>query len=133
MQSAKTLRVYLAAENLAVVVYELTGALPSEERFGLTTQMRRAAVSIGSNIAEGCGRGGSAELARFLRIALGSATELEFQLGLAKRLFMLNAAQAVNAMQECTEVQRMLVRLVQRVRPVVEASRGGPKTVNRKP
>ena len=83
MQSAKSLRVYRAAEELAVRVDEVARLLPIEERFALSQQLRRSAISVGSNIAEGCGRDSDAELTRFLRIALGSATELEFQLRIA--------------------------------------------------
>jgi four helix bundle protein len=86
MQSPTRLRVFHEAEELAVSVYSVTRALPHEERYGLVQQMRRAGVSIASNIAEGCGRGGNRELTRFLSIALGSATELECQLRLARRL-----------------------------------------------
>ena len=113
------------------MVYELTRTLPVEERFGLSSQMRRAAVSVGSNIAEGCGRGGNVEFARFLRIAISSASELEFQLGLAKRLSMLDGTQGNAAMKACTDVQRMLTRLVMRVRQAEETSRGRPKTDDR--
>ena len=86
MQSPTHLRVFLEAEDLAVTVYRVTRTLPSDERYALVQQMRRAGVSIASNIAEGCGRGGNRELIRFLSIALGSATELECQLRLARRL-----------------------------------------------
>src|SRR5512138_573702 len=86
MQSPTRLRVFRDAEDLAVLVYRLTLALPPDERYGLVQQMRRAGVSIASNIAEGCGRTGNRELVRFLSIALGSATELECQLRLARRL-----------------------------------------------
>src|SRR4051812_29332706 len=86
MQSAKNLHVYAKALELAKTVYLLTGAFPGEERFGLTSQMRRAAVSIGSNIAEGCGRRGDKELMGYLHIALGSASELEFQCELSAEL-----------------------------------------------
>ncbi len=128
MQSATRLRVYGEAENLAVLVYELTRALPPEERYGLSSQMRRAAVSIGSNIAEGCGRDGNVELSRFLRIALGSATELEFQLRLVGRLSVARRVEVDPPMQACLGLQRMLTRLIVRLRPAPEASRGRPVT-----
>src|SRR4051812_13816622 len=83
MQSASRLRVLGEAEELALQVYHLTSTFPAEERYGFSQQMRRAAISIGSNIAEGCGRDGPREFARFLGIALGSATELAFQLRIA--------------------------------------------------
>jgi four helix bundle protein len=133
MQNAKRLRVYAEAETLAVVVYELARFLPFEERFGLAQQMRRAAVSIGSNIAEGCGRDSNPELLRFLRISLGSATELEFQIGLARRMGMAPPPAIARALDTCLGVQRMLTRLIVKLRPAPEVSRGRPKTENRKP
>jgi four helix bundle protein len=126
LRSAKRRRVYSEAEDLAVLVYELARRLPIDERYGLASQMRRAAVSIGSNIAEGCGRDGNPELLRFLRIALGSATELGFQLGLVQRM-SLAAPQLVRpATSACTGMQRMLTRLIIRRRPATETSRGRP-------
>ena len=127
MQSAKSLRVYHAAEDLAVRVYEVAHLLPMEERFALSQQLRRSAVSIGSNIAEGCGRDSDAELTRFLRIALGSATELEFQLRIAVRLGLLDAAITDGAMSSCVSVQRMLTSLIVAIRPASVTSRGRPK------
>jgi len=75
---------------LTLEIYKATAAFPVEERYGLTTQLRRAAASVGSNIAEGFGRGGNAELARFLQIGMGSATEVEYQILLAKDLKLLS-------------------------------------------
>ena len=126
MQSVKRLRVYEAAEDLAVLVYRAARALPAEERYGLGQQLRRAAVSVGSNIAEGGARGSNAELSRFLYIALGSATEIEFQLGLAVKLELLNAEVVEPALRSCLSVQRMLTRLIVRLRPASGASRGRP-------
>ena len=89
-------------------VYAATSKFPSEERFGLTAQIRRAAVSIPSNIAEGRGRGSDAELVRFCSIAYGSLMELETQIELAQRLHFLDAS-STSALTELTgEVGRML-------------------------
>ena len=112
MQSAKNLHVYGKALELAKLVYATTAAFPQHERFGLTSQMRRAAVSIGSNIAEGCGRRGDKELVDYLHIALGSASELEFQLERCTALEYCDAADtaALNAAIEA--VKRMLSRLI---------------------
>jgi four helix bundle protein len=126
MQSPTRLRVFREAEELAVVVYRITMTLPNDERFGLCQQMRRAGVSIASNIAEGCGRGGSRELVRFLSIALGSATELEFQLRLARRLEYLIDPDCRSVEEHARRVQRMLTLLIVRLRPALEASRGRP-------
>ena len=93
-------------------MYATTAAFPAHERFGLTSQMRRAAVSIGSNIAEGCGRRGDKELVGYLHIALGSASELEFQLALSTALEYVSAEDA-DPMQGAIEgVKRMLARLI---------------------
>ena len=94
MQNPDNLRVMGESRLLALEVYRITGGFPSTERFGLTAQMRRAAISVGSNIAEGCGRLGNRELVQFLQIALGSATELEFQAQIATDLVMLSEADA---------------------------------------
>ena len=134
MQSAKNLRVYQAAETLAVRVHRVVRSLRSDERYALGQQMRRSAISVGSNIAEGCGRGGNVELARFLRIALGSAMELDFQLTIARKLEFLDTVQVQPAQESCVAVQRMLIRLIGVIRPATkhpETSRE-PKTANRK-
>jgi len=126
MQSPEKLRVFAEAEELALGAYRIARQLPPEERFGLGQQMRRAAVSIGSNIAEGCGRGGKRELARSLEIALGSTAELEFQLRIAHRLGYVGSTDHCAMRDHARRVQRMLIRLITKVRPVVEASRGRP-------
>jgi four helix bundle protein len=126
MQSPTRLRVFLEAEELALTVYRLTRALPSDERYGLVQQMRRAGVSVASNIAEGCGRGGNRELIRFLSIALGSATELECQLRLARRLEYIDAGISQSATEHVRRVQRMLTSLIVTLRPAPGASRGRP-------
>ena len=123
MQSARNLRVYQAAEELAALVYQVARRLPVEERFGLAQQLRRAAVSVGSNISA---RGSNAELSRFLHIALGSATEIEFQLRLAVRLELLELSHIETALAACVASQRMLTRLIVRLRPAPGASRGRP-------
>jgi four helix bundle protein len=126
MQSVKRLRVCHAAEELAVLVYRASRSLPAEERFGIGQQLRRAAVSVGSNIAEGAARGGNAELTRFLYIALGSATEIEFHLGLSVRLELLSSEAVEPALRSCLSIQRMLTRLIVRLRPASGSSRGRP-------
>jgi four helix bundle protein len=120
------LRVFREAEDLTVLVYRLTRSLPSDERFGLVQQMRRAGVSIASNIAEGCGRGGTRELVRFLSIALGSTTELECQLRLVRRLGYIDAETYEPAVEHARRLERMLTRLIVTLRPALEASRGRP-------
>ena len=96
---------------IAERTYEATGAFPPSERFGLVTQMRRAAVSIGSNIAEGCGRSSDAQLVNFLNYASGSASELEFQARFAIRLRLGNAPDLVELCDLLTSERKMLATL----------------------
>jgi four helix bundle protein len=111
MQDTKNLLVAEHARRLAVAMYRLTAEFPSEERFGLAQQMRRAAVSIGSNIAEGCGRRGNRELLNHLYIALASAKELAFQLQLADDLGFGAPAARAEVQRELDRLERMLNRL----------------------
>ena len=85
----KDLDVWKKSMDLVVLIYDLTSKFPSDERFGLTSQMRRAAVSIPSNIAEGAARKSNKEFLQFLSIALGSLSELETQYILSKRLHFI--------------------------------------------
>ena len=89
MRDPKKLSAFQLADQLALAVYKHTAKMPQDERFGLTMQIRRAAVSIPSNIVEGCSRNSEADYLRFLDMALGSACELEYQLSLARRLGFL--------------------------------------------
>ena len=89
MEDFKELRVWAKAHELTLVIYQKTRGFPKEEMYGLTSQLRRAAVSVGANIAEGCGRRSDGEMKRFLQIARGSANEVEYHLLLAKDLRFL--------------------------------------------
>jgi four helix bundle protein len=89
MRDPHKLEAFQLADQLAVAVYKHTAQMPPDERFGLTMQIRRAAVSVASNIVEGCSRHSESDYLRFLDIALGSACELEYQLSLALRLGFL--------------------------------------------
>ncbi|MDQ2666934.1 MAG: four helix bundle protein [Gemmatimonadota bacterium] len=125
MQNTGNLLVADRALRLAVETYRLTSSFPSDERFGLTSQMRRAAVSIGSNIAEGCGRGTDKELAAFLQVAMGSSSELKFQLRIASALEYSSPASLRTNEELVNEVMRMLSRLIVAVRARTRpASRG---------
>lgn len=90
MGDYQKLEVWKAAHRLTLGIYRGTAAFPASERFGITSQLRRAAASIAANIAEGCGRNSDNELARFLRISLGSANEVEYFLLLARDSMMSN-------------------------------------------
>jgi four helix bundle protein len=114
----KELKVWAKAHQLTLHVYTVTRDFPRQEVYGLTSQMRRAAVSIAANIAEGCGRRSDGELTRFLHIARGSASELEYHLLLAKDLGFLAEQEHARIEATLVEVQRMLTGLVQRVQPL---------------
>ena len=102
--------------QVAELTYAATRVFPADERFGLISQMRRAAVSIGSNISEGCGRSSSAQLLHFLQIAAGSATELEYQARLSERLAFGDASELMKLRALIQIERRMLGRLVERIR-----------------
>ncbi len=90
MHRFRRLDVWHESVDLAARIYELTKNYPVDERYGLTTQMRRAAISVSSNIAEGAGRGSTKEMARFLRVAIGSICELESQMEVSRKLGLVN-------------------------------------------
>jgi four helix bundle protein len=112
LKDFKELKVWHKAYDLALAIYEASRSFPREEMYGLTSQLRRAAVSIGANIAEGCGRRSDGELVRFLQIARGSASEVEHHLLLARDLKFLQAAIYPDIEKRLQEVQRMLTSLV---------------------
>lgn len=90
MRDHTKLKVFELADEVALLVYRMTSDFPKEEMYGLTSQIRRAAVSVPSNIVEGCARESQADYLRFLTIAFGSLRELRYQLGLSKRLEYLS-------------------------------------------
>jgi len=116
MRDFREIKVWEKAHALTLEVYRATSRFPREEIYGLTSQMRRASSSIPANIAEGCGRGGNAELARFLQIALGSASEFEYHILLARDLAFLPATVYDPLQDRVVEVKRMLTPLIQKVR-----------------
>lgn len=115
MPDFKKLAVWEKAHVLTLEVYRVSAAFPQREQYGLTDQMRRAALSIPANIAEGCGRESQAELARFLKIAKGSAFELEYHLLLAHDLEILDPLNYEKLEFGVTEVKRMLTSFIQRI------------------
>lgn len=114
-QSYQELVVWQRAIELAKVIYEETKTFPRDEQFGLTSQIRRAAVSIPSNIAEGQARGQRADFCRFLRIALGSAAELHTQLILAQQLGYIAEMESKSLEKGIIEIRRMLYSLLARL------------------
>ena len=116
IRSYRDLRVWQRGMDLVAEVYEVTREFPQEERFGLTSQMRRSAISVPSNIAEGFGRESNGDFARFLRVAQGSLKELETQLLVSQRLDMLAADDADATLGKCDEIGRILRGLISKVR-----------------
>lgn len=103
------------SHQFTLSIYKVTSDFPIDELYGLTNQIRRAAVSIPSNIAEGSGRQGDAELIRFLHIAAGSAHEAEYQLLLARDLDFLEGENYSRLEQEIIAIKRMLAGLIQKL------------------
>ncbi len=131
MQDFRKLRVWRAAHSYALLVYRVTAAFPRDERFGLTSQLRRAAVSIAANIAEGCGRGSDADARRHFQIALGSGCEALSLTLLARDLVILTGDQFAALESQLGPVRRMLVRLIQRMQPAKD--RREPSAESREP
>jgi len=115
MQDFRELRVWHTAHELTLAAYQITREFPKNELYGLTSQIRRSAVSICANIAEGCGRGSRRDFARYLQIARGSASELECHLMLAADLGLSDQAKHVRCAQHVTDVKRMLTGLIRRL------------------
>jgi len=106
--------VWQKAHQLTLAAYRHTARFPGDERNGLTAQLRRSSASIAANLAEGCGRNGDAELARFCSIAMGPASELDYQL-LIRDLKLLNATEYAVLARDTSEVKRMLTGLIQKL------------------
>ena len=123
MHDFKDLKVWTKAHQLTVGIYRVTREFPREELFGLTSQLRRAASSVGANIAEGSGRRSDAERTRFLRIARGSAVELENHLLLARDLSLLAGDKCEEFVKQADKVQKMLTVFIQKVQPTQAVKR----------
>ena len=116
MQDFHDLKVWQKAHHLTLAVYQITAKFPREEMYGLTSQIRRASSSIPANLAEGCGRNGNAEFAHFCSIAMGSASELEYHLVLARDLKLLKPQDYEELAPRTSEVKRMLAVFIQRLK-----------------
>jgi four helix bundle protein len=119
----RDLKVWNRAHQLTLDVYRLTQNFPREERYGLSSQLRRCSASVAANIAEGCGRKGNGEFSRFLQIASGSASALDYELLLAKDLSFLQDTEYGSVLRRLAELRRMLTSLILRV----ESERRGAK------
>jgi len=116
MQDFRNLSVWKKSHTFVLSVYGATQNFPKAEAFGLTSQIRRASVSIPSNLAEGCGRGSDADFARFVQMALGSAFEVDYQLLLSCDLSYLSEEQYNQLFVQVCEVKRMLNSLLQKLK-----------------
>jgi four helix bundle protein len=115
MKDFRQLKVWQKAHQLTLAIYQVTGSFPRDEIYGLTSQMRRAAASIPSNLAEGCGRNSDAELARFSSMAAGSASELEYHLLLARDLNLIQLNDYQSLAEQVIEIKRMLTVFIQKL------------------
>ena len=116
MRNYKDLNVWEEAHRLTLSVYKATLVFPKEERFGLTSQMRRASASIAANLAEGCGRRSDGEMGRFIQIAIGSGSELSYHLLLARDLGFLKKDEHDELNTVLERVMRMLSAFSSKVR-----------------
>jgi len=115
MRDPHKLKAFELADRLAVKIYGETRSFPKEELFGLVSQMRRAAVSVPSNIAEGCGRSSEKEYIHFLSIAYGSLKELEYQISLAKKLgFLRDETDLTDCADETSRVLNGLIKALKK-------------------
>ncbi len=116
MRDHTKLRAFELADEVAILVYRVTAGFPKEELFGLTSQMRRAAVSVPSNIVEGCARDSEADYVRFLNIAFGSLRELHYQLDLSKRIGFLGVQDFCMVESSVIETEKVLNGLIRSLR-----------------
>lgn len=116
MKNFRDLKVWEKSHHLTLVLYKITEDFPRAELYGLTSQIRRAAASISTNIAEGCCRKGDMEFARFLWIAMGSASELEYLLLLAKDLNFIEKNEYQKLTNDTEEIKKMISSLIQKLK-----------------
>lgn len=121
MRNYRDLQVSSKAHNLTLDLYRLSREFPREETYGVTSQLRRAAVSIAANLAEACGRRTGNELARFVRIAMGSASELGYHLLLSRDLGFMKEADFERTAASLTEVRKMLTSFLSSVETQIES------------
>lgn len=128
MQDFRKLTVWEKSHALVLSIYRATATFPQSERYGLTSQMRRAAFSVPANIAEGCGRAGRSELKQFLHMSLGSASELDYFLLLARDLQCLTSPQYDALDGRIREIKLMLGGLIQKVGGISTIPKTSTKT-----
>lgn len=116
MLNFKDLAIWQRSHKLTIEIYRATQSFPKEEVYGLTSQIRRAVSSIPTNIAEGCGRRTNAELTNFLNIASGSASEVEYEILLAKEIGYITAEQYDTWTKEISEIRSMLAAYMKKLK-----------------
>ncbi|UCF88064.1 MAG: four helix bundle protein [bacterium] len=116
IQNHKSLVVWKESVTFAADIYRLSSTLPVEERYGLSVQMRNAAISIASNIAEGAARGSSKEFVRFLNIAAGSASELDTQMEILLRIGIIDNSKVKEMKNGLDSISRMIQGLIRSIR-----------------
>ena len=116
MHNFKELKFWQKAVDLSVIIYKTTATFPLEEKFGLVSQLRRATISIASNIAEGASRNGDKEFLHFLSISTGSAYEIETQLIIANKLEYLQEAELEKLLVSVTEIQKMIYSFSKKIK-----------------
>jgi four helix bundle protein len=127
MKTFRDLIIWQKSMELVVKIYQTTADFPRNEEFGLKSQMRRAVVSIPSNIAEGQSRNHEKEFVQFLHVALGSLSELETQIELSERLNLLALPKAQKTLDTCSEIGKMLHGLCN----ALKAKKDGPSSTDR--
>jgi four helix bundle protein len=120
MKDFRKLKVWEKAHITALIIYKSTKIFPKEEFYGITNQIRRAAVSIPTNIAEGCGRGSDLDFARFIQMAMGSASEVEYLLILSNELNYLNNEIFNEILSDIIDIKKMLSALIKKLRLTAE-------------
>jgi four helix bundle protein len=116
MRNYKNLKAFELSDALVIQIYRVTSEFPKEEQFSLTSQLRRAAVSIASNIVEGCARHSQTDYLRFLDMAYGSACEVEYQLSIAYRLGYIQKASYQTLQKQSVEVSKVINGLIRSLR-----------------
>ncbi len=116
MKDFRDLKVWERGHKLTLEIYKVTSGFPREEMYGLTSQIRRSCASIPTNISEGCGRSRDTELARFIEIAIGSASELEYLIQLSRDLALINEAEFKLLIAETVELKKMLISFFQKLK-----------------
>lgn len=114
----KKLNVWNNSMDLVTIIYQITNSFPKEEKFGLTSQIRRAAISIPTNIAEGCGRNSDAQLINFLNISRGSASELETLVLISNRLNFLSNEELEYLIEKIKMIEKQLFNLMRKLKQV---------------